>query len=179
MYIYVGENIKTRILAVLVLLLLLFSSVNVFGVATCTGAKLANCAGKTSASCPNYFSTEQGCGRGQCKYVAQCTNDPGADCKYATKPNTTTKCTALSEGVCESYCKPDTIDTLACNPCVWAIITCATETAAYCHIPEFFGIEFSEMQFSTGIIALIAAIALPSILFRKKEIGQGKALKNK
>ena len=36
-------------------------------------------------------------------------------------------------------------------------------------IPEFMGIEFNEMEFSTGIIALIAAIALPTILFRKKK----------
>ena len=36
-------------------------------------------------------------------------------------------------------------------------------------IPEFFGIEFNEMQVSTGIIALIGAIALPMLLFRKKK----------
>tara|TARA_Y100000310_G_scaffold339175_1_gene431073 strand:- start:4059 stop:4202 length:144 start_codon:yes stop_codon:yes gene_type:complete len=36
-------------------------------------------------------------------------------------------------------------------------------------IPEFFGIEFGEMEISTGIIAVIGAIVLPMFLFRKKK----------
>ncbi|MAG21677.1 MAG: hypothetical protein CL943_00025 [Candidatus Diapherotrites archaeon] len=59
-----------------------------------------------------------------------------------------------------------------CKPCyVTGGATCTTNAVGYCKIPEFAGIEFefSEMEISTGIIALIAAIALPTLLFRKKK----------
>tara|TARA_Y100000310_G_scaffold258793_1_gene267307 strand:- start:494 stop:802 length:309 start_codon:yes stop_codon:yes gene_type:complete len=88
--------------------------------------------------------------------------------------NTLTPCTGggccgnydTSETACENRCYSQSSQ--SCNPCEWGGAECkATQGSGQCYAPEFMGIEFGEMEISTGIIALVAAILLPTLLFRK------------
>ncbi|MAG22085.1 MAG: hypothetical protein CL943_02150 [Candidatus Diapherotrites archaeon] len=89
-------------------------------------------------------------------------------------------------GTCDAgFITPDPLYTGTSSKgraCSWLGASCTTGAIGYlctCYdtgstkinctaVPEFFGIEFNEMEFSTGIIALIVAIVLPMFLFRKK-----------
>ena len=160
---------RARILVLLVLLLLvLFPAVNVFG-AACAGNYATSCGPKTSATCSNYYSLGNATGY-QCAYTIACKGFGGSctpQCTANGRTATGTTCGNLTTGVCNNYFYDHATTDKVCKTflgsCVGKI-TC---------IPEFFGIEFDagyfpEMQISTGIIALTAAIALPTFLLRKK-----------
>tara|TARA_Y100000310_G_C20589380_1_gene767160 strand:+ start:371 stop:862 length:492 start_codon:yes stop_codon:yes gene_type:complete len=160
---------------VLVLLVLLFSAINVFGAACPTGGGcIANCNTKTEGSCANYYEIVPVTGGGKaCKWTggtcdqvttcsAKCTMGLGCTSGYRAQ---IAICIGLSSNAsCYKYYSTAIGD----NFCYYKGGGGCDDTAA-CIIPEFFGIDFGEMEISTGIIALIAAIALPTLLFRKKK----------
>ncbi|MAG21906.1 MAG: hypothetical protein CL943_01190 [Candidatus Diapherotrites archaeon] len=161
---------RAKILIVLVLLALFANSV--FGKPPCTtvapGGCIVTCVGKTEAVCGDYFYMTNGVGQ-PCAWTGTACGtggscDPlcslGGTGVCATRVPTTT-CVGLTKAACYTRYETGTPSRI----CYWDT-PCAA--MAVC-IPEFMGIEFNEMEFSTGIIALIAAIALPTILFRKKK----------
>ncbi|MAG22090.1 MAG: hypothetical protein CL943_02185 [Candidatus Diapherotrites archaeon] len=187
---------KALVLSTCLILIFLIST-NTFAIPTvgdkCTGTKIdsgAKCAFYgVSTTCPNHWFPGQGDahGLGQCQYghvagsATKCTTSlspGGADpCWYGTCTNTTTGgggiCTgapcSASETACEN-CAFSVTGSVGKN-CRWdatPIPLCVSPAGGYCKIPEFMGIEYGEMNISTGIIALITAIALPTFLFRKR-----------
>lgn len=162
-----------KFLFVLVLLILLFPAINVFG-AACAGNCATKCPGKGAASCASFYSmppslTGKLCywGGANCigdiKCSAKCTM--GAKCTAGAR-KVTAKCTAIgNSAACKTHYQTTGVDKF----CRWTTALGNCKVAGAC-VPEFFGIEFGEMQLSTGIIALIAAVGLPLFLFKRKKV---------
>tara|TARA_Y100000310_G_C20614670_1_gene779992 strand:- start:328 stop:774 length:447 start_codon:yes stop_codon:yes gene_type:complete len=79
------------------------------------------------------------------------------------RSKTTSNCKALATGTCPNYYKTGATEYV----CSLTPGSKSCTTNAKC-VPEFAGIYFPEMQFSTGIIALLVAIALSMWLFKKR-----------
>ncbi|MAG21701.1 MAG: hypothetical protein CL943_00145 [Candidatus Diapherotrites archaeon] len=127
--------------------------------------------------CPNYYSilsTGPVASGRRCGWrtgTGKCRQESGTNCylKYTIggKHTSTPNCANQTNYTdCVVYFQPGTPSKF----CWWANPTlgCGTTGANVC-VPEFIGIEFNEMEVSTGIIALLAAIVLPTFLFRKKK----------
>lgn len=110
----------------------------------------------------------------------------GRNCSnYTGRAKATVSCYALSESACSNYYQtyyggwsghctgPPTI----CNSqsvlflCTWDSMdmSCGGWKKCVGTIPEFMGIEFNEMQFSTGLVALVGAVAVGMIITRRKK----------
>ncbi len=147
----------------------------------------AQCVGSPTSECPNlngnknaclsHFGTNSGCGSAQCNWSSTPYNTcfmatgPTGDCLFGTRnlvdgTGSYHYCNSVTnQTVCNSACGTS-IPGQSCGPCKWGA-NCVGQLG-HCNTPEFFGIEFGEMQLSTGIIALLAAIGLPLFLFKRK-----------
>tara|TARA_Y100000310_G_scaffold345478_1_gene465446 strand:- start:2322 stop:2810 length:489 start_codon:yes stop_codon:yes gene_type:complete len=161
---------KAKILIVLVLLFLLFSSLNIFAAACPTaGGCVGKCDLQATSVCTNYYEIYPSAVGKQCGVVGPCS--PGTICSpqctigagcTASYRSSAAACTAIgTESVCDAR-----YETGATNKfCYWDAFCKVGGTC----VPEFFGFEFREMEISTGIIALLAAIALPMWMFEKRK----------
>ncbi|MAG22383.1 MAG: hypothetical protein CL943_03730 [Candidatus Diapherotrites archaeon] len=131
------------------------------------GGCVTTCFGKGGGSCSSFYNLVAGYGSA-CTFGASCQDQSpctplcvvGGDC--GTR-EAVTKCTAIgTESVCNLRWQTTGGTDKLCN---WA----AGCNVAQACVPEFMGIEFGEMKIPTGIIALIGAILLPTILFRKRK----------
>jgi len=173
---------RARILLLLVLLVL-FPAMNILSVTPCTtqatgGCITVNqCDGKNITTCENYYhitntigvgftcnwhTLKGSCTLGNAGCNIPCSLGKGCATGYATS---TTACTNFN-GVSQTACQKQYQTGVTDKRCFWTGTTCTPQASC---IPEFFGIEFGEMEISTGIIAVIGAIVLPMFLFRKKK----------
>ena len=150
----------------LILLLLILLSTSVFAWTGIKCVKTATCTDNFTYSvvvtgcAVRNDSTINNCERAFIPYGAiplakgyPCDYRTGAICTTAAGDDDTTEC-CFKTGTCWCYQNS----------------SCTAVNKYMCTaVPEFNGIEFNEMQVSTGIIALIGAIALPMLLFRKKK----------
>ncbi|MAG22117.1 MAG: hypothetical protein CL943_02320 [Candidatus Diapherotrites archaeon] len=168
---------KKIFFVVLTLILFLSNTLNVFA-ATCPtgGGCIATCTVKTEGSCGNYYEVKlPGTGNvcnwngSACKTdtacTVQCTMGNGCTASFRAA---TSNCGNIAPPNCYDYFH-STLDYFCWQK---GPATCDHVGAAQC-VPEFAGIEFGDMAIPTGIIALIAAIILPTVLFKKKKIGKG------
>ena len=127
----------------------------------------------TAVTCTNYFEAKDKsaklCQDGgvRCEDITTCTQSCGVETHCTDTRVAVATCSNYSGTVCgDRYQTGGGTPYKLCghqgypNSCVTGD-TCIP-------IPEFMGIEFGEMELSTGIIALIAAIALPTFLFKRK-----------
>tara|TARA_Y100000310_G_scaffold339175_1_gene431069 strand:- start:222 stop:719 length:498 start_codon:yes stop_codon:yes gene_type:complete len=164
---------RAKILIVLVLLALFG---NAFAITCADYVQTTNCKGiSPKTNCVKYYkiiSSGPVASANRCGWhtgLVSCRTDAGTacalDCDIGGRKATTNCANLGSSTSCVTYYQTGATSKF----CWWANPTVGCGDYGNTCVPEFMGIEFNEIQFSTGIIALIAAIALPTVLFRKKK----------